>query len=421
MGVQESEKEVLNRLQMCEKKWNQNGKENLLQAIHDDKGLPPMIAYYGDKNGFTECLKSNLICGEDIFDLASITKFFLAYVYIYIDEDKELQRELKIDLNLNKTVGNYTKESFTNIGNIRIVDMLSFNVNLETDGRIDDFDEKSYDEAYKCLNNIKGEYSKKQVYSDMPMLVLAELLYVITGKTFGEWVDELIVEKCKLTHTFWNYEVAQSKNIDGIYSMLDKCIDYTGEYRVKASGKVECYQYQKGLPHDTKARILSNKGTKLCGNSGLFASAEDVCTILQTFLNGDEKINRVLYRIVLGNGWDKESEKNSFGYGCYRKYYNAAQNEVPIMMSPYTIVASGFTGCYLALDLMNECFIFIGSNRLSGYISKLNSVMELPEEQGNIIINGNTYKSSVKYVYQRDIIRDELSTKVFCEKNLQRM
>lgn len=370
----------------------------------EKKELPIVTLFEGNKNGFSECYIDDSLNEDMIFDLASMTKFFLSYVYLYLDNNKEMQSKYGFQLSINKRIKDYTNDFFCEIGDLKLSDMLSYNVDIHTTGRIDDYREDEYDEAFNCLNHIVGVYSDSQIYSDMPMLVLGELLEIITGRGFGEWLDELIVEKYKLKNTFWNY-----KQIDGNKEIFNKLIDYGNEYKLKANGEIETFPYQKGKVHDVKARILSNGGKKLCGNAGIFASAKDICTLLNKFLNESEQVKSILMRIVLGSGWSNEAIKNSFGFGCYRKYYDIKQSEVPVLMSPYTIASSGYTGCYFALDLLNECFIFIGANRLANSISNAERLADFKEENGYIKIGEDKFKSTINYVYQRDIIRDRLA------------
>ena len=93
----------------------------------------------------------------------------MAYIFIVLDENKEF------GLNIEKTIGEYTTEHFRNLSKFKIRDLLAYNVQLGTEGRIDDFDEVNYIDAYECLEKVRGTYSEEQVYSDMPMLVLGEL------------------------------------------------------------------------------------------------------------------------------------------------------------------------------------------------------------------------------------------------------
>lgn len=375
--------------------------DNYWKTICVEKNLPIISVGVGNKSKVEELYRDEKNEDKVIFDLASITKFFLVYVYLYLESDEEIQKKYNFNLSINKRIKDYTSDCFSKISDLKICDLMSYNVNLQTIGRIDDYSEDKYDNAFKCLNGIEGNYSQKQIYSDMPMLVLGELLEIITSRSFGEWIDDLVIEKYNLKDTYWEYRKIEEH--------MDELVDYSNEYRLKANGTIEEISYEKGRVHDKKARILSDNGTRLCGNAGLFSSASDICTILKELLNENDAIKTNLLKIVLGNGWNQESSNNSFGYGCYRKYYDGKQSEVPSFMSPYTIIATGYTGCYFALDLLNECFIFIGANRLSNCISCADKLAVYKDEDGYISVGERKYKNTINYVYRRDYVRDQLA------------
>lgn len=336
---------------------------------------------------------------DPIFDLASITKFFLALVYIKLEEEETSFEGKRIQL--EKKIGDYTDKLFPNITELRICDMLSFNVHLETEFRLDKYE--LYKDAYCELMNIKGHYSEEQEYSDMPMLILAELLYTITGRNFQEWLAEFIIEPLKLENTFWNYNEEKSK----------QCIFYENEMKLLEDGEVIVKKNQRGVVNDSKASILSDSFKKLCGHAGLFSSAKDIAKIVKALLNEEIVSKKALLKMVIGNGWDKESINNSYGYGCCRKYKDKKQSEVPFILSPYTIVMSGYTGCYLAIDVLNEIYYFIGADRLSNCICSNKS--KYIENNGYFEIRENRFRSSLNFVYERDELRDLLAEIVIFE------
>lgn len=367
----------------------------IYQLILPDGICPGLSVAFGDgENYFQKQIgfdgSDKLLDNTTLFDLASVSKFFLAIIYLKLQE-----RNI---ISISKSIDTYS-EKYINIGNLSISDLLSYNVQLRTSKRIDMCD--SFEEAVSILYEIEGSYSDIQVYSDMPSIVLAELLLDATGKTFGNWLQEIVIKPLNLNDTGWNYEFLSGKH----------CCSYGNEMWIINNQIVE-KDNPIGLPNDPKARILSNEGKELSGNAGLFSSTNDIIKIAQALLNCKILSQESLLALAEGSGWEKAGEKQSFGYQCYRKYSDEKQTEVPLFLSNHAIAASGFTGCYLMLDPVNKIFAFIGGNRLNGCVSKCNSKVQ--EESGDIILNGMRYRSSVDYVYKRDCLRN-----CICDKAIQ--
>lgn len=332
-------------------------------------------AYYSD---------SGVYDNDTLFDLASITKMFLCVLYLILQE--------RDYVNINQTIGYYSNR-FPYIGSLTVKDLLSYNVHLKTEKRIDACD--SYSEACNVLFEIKGAYSVVQEYSDMPPIVLGILLQDIMGKDFGSLIEELIIKPCKLTHTKWKANDIGVKN----------CASYDGEMWLGEDGII--YKNNPiGIANDPKARVLSENGKYLSGHAGLFSSMSDIIVFSQAILQGKVLPFEYLKKITDGNGRAYCSKRNSYGFLCYRKYNDPIQSEVPHLLSDYAFAASGFTGCYLVIDPIKSLFAFIGGNRLNNCISK--NLSETKEKNGCFEIDGKCYRSSIKYVYERDSLRDML-------------
>lgn len=346
---------------------------------------------FGNKEKvITKCIgtdgKGACIDSDTIFDLASLTKLFLSIVYQRLIENQVIS--------LDNTVADYTNR-YPFIGNIKLRHLLSFNVELITDRRIDSCSNRS--EAIDVLYGIKGYYSEIPTYSDMPSMVLGELLGEITGKYLGEWVDELIVRPLGLKSTIW-------RDIDLVH-FKEKICSYDSEMWL-VNGSLCKKNNPLGVVNDNKSRILGDGGKILCGNAGLFSTMNDLATISKALLNESVITKSSMINIAKGNGWDVRGKNQSYGYQCYRKDSNPVQTEVPIKASKYAISSVGFTGMYWLIDTEKECFVIIAGNKLHDCISKI-----IPDNDsfGNkIVFEGNSYNCSVNYVYQRDILRDSI-------------
>ena len=316
---------------------------------------------------------------DTLFDLASITKLFLAVVYLKLFELNQIE--------LEKSVSFYSNR-FSNIGRVRIEQLLSYNIHLETDSRIDKC--ASYCQAIELLENVKCKEIQGQEYSDVPAMVLSELLKDITGESFGYLFDEYIKKPIGLSKTTW------------IYNELDilNCCSYENEIWL-VNNEICKKNNPIGLVNDPKARILSN-GNELCGNAGLFMNTDDMIKFCEGLISEKILNKESLHKLVEGAGSRLCSDKQTYGYLCYRKYNNPVQTEVPLFMSDNAIASAGFTGCYLLIDFDNRVFVFIGANKLNGRVSKVLG-------NNDIVFKSIADKTiTTDYVYERDVLRDEL-------------
>ena len=351
------------------------------------------VCFGTKKDKVSDCIGENgngcILDSDAIFDLASVTKLFLAIVYLKLVENGMVC--------LEKTIGEYTSR-FSKIRDIKLCHLLSFNVELHTDKRIDSCANRL--DALAILNDIKGNYIDKPLYSDMPSMILSELLVDVSGKEFGTWIDELFVAPLGLKNTVWE-DVEQYKS---------NVCSYENEMWY-INGVLSKKNNPIAVVNDPKSRVVGDMSKKLCGNAGLFSSINDLAIVSQALL--DEKIitKQSLKKMAEGAGWNIRGEKQSYGYQCYRKDIDPVQTEVPLQASKYAIAMVGFTGMYWMIDIETECFIIIAGNRLHNCVSK---VFPKDEKVGNeIIINGEKYNCSMNYVYQRDELRDYLYSKLY--------
>lgn len=325
-----------------------------------------------------------------LYDLASITKLFVAIIYMKLVETGKV--------NLSKSVGEYSTR-FKNISALKLEDILAYKVRLYTVKRIDEC--VNYEESFENLLNVEGQACDIQSYSDIPSMVLAELLVDITGETFAAWIEKVFDIPLELEELCWNYSNIENK----------KCVSYKNE-RWLIGNKLIVKENPVGIVNDPKARILASGCNRLCGNAGLFCSTKDIVKIAQALLAEKIISKQGILALAEGSGWNDRGINQSFGFLCYRKYEDKRQSEVPLMLPRCAIAASGFTGCYLMIDVLNGIYVYIGGNRLNDCISKNQS--QISEENGYIFYDNEIYRSSINYVYQRDQLRD-----VLCELALE--
>lgn len=329
--------------------------------------------------GFTGNNNLN-VSSDTIIDLASVTKLFLSFAYFHL-YDMGL-------VDFNKPISYYSNR-FKNIKDFSISDLMHFNCVLRTKNRITDL---SYEQAVNEILNINGEKSDSPLYSDMPAIVLGFLFEEISRTPFGKFVDKHIIEKLNLSNTFWHTN-----------KEFSDFMDYSGEIQI-LKNRVTELNNPPLIVNDVKARILSNNGDTLCGHSGIFSSANDICKISQALLLGKiisvKSLNKIGYVI-------NTNIEQRFGNLCYCKSPSEYLSEIPPEFSDNAFAMSGFTGNYYCVDPQKQLFIFIGANKLSNRVSKYDKCVQTIDNK--IVVDGKKFICSKNFVYEKDILRNACS------------
>ena len=152
---------------------------------------------------------------DTLYDIASLTKVFTATLtYIAYEENKLDIYDLVYNLDNN----------FNNLKDVKIIDLLSHNQNIWTDGYLGDA--KTKEEFYKILYS---SYVKEftPTYVDVHYIILSTILEKIYNKSFDELCFEKIFKKLDLKDATFNpdknrcasnnYENNENKIIDYIY------------------------------------------------------------------------------------------------------------------------------------------------------------------------------------------------------------
>jgi len=315
---------------------------------------------------------------DTLYDIASLTKVFTATL-IYIAYEEKL-------IDIYDSVYNIDS-NFTNLKNIKIIDLLSHNQNIWTDGYLGDIKDK--EEFY---NLIYSSYVKDNTptYVDVHYIILSLLLEKIYNKPFDQICDEKIFKRLNMNNTTFNpipnncasnnYEHKEDKVIDDIFP---------------------------GQIHDTKARIANRIGLNL-GNASIFTTGSDLLLFLESFFNNfllrEETINLMLkHRNTNEMNYNKLKEtfhgndvnemyeemvNNKMNLLLSRTYNNMGlryrnkidkMNDVPIKASDNSVTFSGYTGPMFTIDFDNKIIVIIMCNvihnsRLNRYERKKKTI-----------------------------------------------
>ncbi len=344
---------------------------------------------FGDEDSAT--LSYENAGDSTVFDLASLTKLFTLIAVMQLNE----QGKLSLDDPLIKHA-----PQFKNMGGVSLENLLSYQVNILSDGRIDDAPNRE-----EALGRLFASKPLPQVgtrfYSDMHAMVLKYVVEAASGMDFFSYIQKHILIPCGMAHT---YAAIPEE-------MLPLTQSYAGEHRIENGRYVLRAGPTPGTPHDPKAALLSPGGEDLCGHAGLFSTLTDMTSLCQGLLNGALLSKESLKAIAInrtGDGMDKQY----LGYLCYVKHPNQHFSEVPIYMTHSAFGLSGFTGNHISIDPELKLFnVFLGNrclNRLTTLTPKNDSALfELglePCGAGQIRWpDGEMIYSSVDYVHQKDV------------------
>lgn len=306
---------------------------------------------------------------DTLYDIASLTKVFTATL-IYMAYEEKL-------IDINNYIYNIDS-NFINLKNVKIIDLLSHNQDIWTNGYLGNAQNKN-----DFFNILYSAYVKSNVptYVDTHYIILSIILEKIYNKTYEDICYEKIFKPLDMNNTTFNPNPndCASNNYE---KKDDSIIDYI----------------YPGMIHDTKARIAKKFDINL-GHASLFTTGKDLLTFLKTFFNysllnektiklmlqhrdtNRENFN-ILKRIFNGNNINEMYEKlllqsndnilsktyNNMGTR-YRNIINK-MNDVPNRASENSISFSGYTGPMFTIDFDNKIIVLIMCNVIHN--SKLN-------------------------------------------------
>lgn len=325
--------------------------------------------------GSTADEKGHAVDCNTVFDLASVTKLFLTFAYHMIRD--------RSSVDFSRPLGYYCGAQFPNIRDLSLERLLHFDCTLVTTKRLADC---SPQEALSLLESVELE-SSCPIYSDIPPMILGLVFEKIASVSFGDFVQKEIIDALSLTRTFWRRPACVDANH----------MDYDGEYRFH-DGAMHQLHTRPYEPNDPKARLFGNQ--MLCGHAGLFSSARDMALIARALLRG-ELLSPAALQSIADAAW-MCSESSHFGRMCYTKNPVKEDNEVFWGMAGNAFAIAGYTGTYWMIDPLNQCFCFLGGNKLHHRLTRTDDPS---------ILDGLSVPYTGNYVYQRDTLRETLSRK----------
>lgn len=189
---------------------------------------------------------------------------------------------------------------------------------------------------------------KRYVYSDIGFLLLKEILEVITNQPLDQYVNEQFYIPLGMKNTFFN-PINKGIPINRIAPTEDDT-----SFRM---------QIVQGYVHDQTAALFGG----VCGNAGLFSTAEDLKILLTMILqkgvyNGTRYFSESTVALFTRN-YPIHNTK-SRGLGFYTPSADQASDILPKKAAPSTFGHQGFTGTVVWVDPQEQLIYIFLSNRV---------------------------------------------------------
>lgn len=384
-------------------------KEYINQMILKEKLSPGMILAFGTADYSKMIVVGNQqevsningqlvpsiekMMNNSIFDLSSITKVIFSILIMILIDNKIFS--------LNDKIGDLDKR-FINLKDVTIKELLSFQIPLITDKRLEEcIDAK---EAEMILFNVKiNNNDVKKIYSDIGAMVLKYIVEKICNKDLFMLCKEYIFDKCQMNDTC--VEIKEEN--------LFRTVSNNFERRIINDNFILIDDIFKGIVNDGKARLLNKKNKQMHGHTGIFSTVLDMISFCQKFINGELLPIDKCYEIGINRTGRKEDDyKQYLGYLCYSKHPNSYISEVNHLLSGNAIGAGGYTGNQLTIDIKNKIFVFMAANRCHNRVTMITPLNNLYLKDIDDLkyvewADGKRYFYTQDFAYRRDKIIDE--------------
>jgi len=171
------------------------------------------------------------------------------------------------------------------------------------------------------------ETGAKTVYSDLNMILLAEAMRRLTGKTLDELLRERVFKSLGMKHTGY-FRQDKSTFVANVLRRDCSPTEVTEPWRVSLRrrrygdlGTSELFgdkpEFIQGEVHDPTATVLDG----VAGHAGLFSTVGDLCTFMANYISDRPKLfdpkqvakftKRQNAKSTRGLGWDTKSPQGS--------------------------------------------------------------------------------------------------------------
>jgi len=291
-----------------------------------------------------------------LFDLASLTKVVATSTAIMILLERG---EFRLDQPVAYFIPNFAEKGK---GDITLRQLLSHSSGLPA---WRDFSKScsDYDDVIAEICSLEPKYSPgvRYLYSDLNMILLAEVVRRVDGRSLDVFCKEEIFQPLGMNETTFNPSGGLA-------------LRAAATTRAEKRADLPDGTMMVGSVHDGNAALMGG----VAGHAGLFSTADDLAVFAQSFLNdgvyGDERILspltiaemtaeqfRVNSSVRRGLGWDLHSDE----------FCTSGD-----LVSESSFGHTGFTGTSIWIDPENDLFVILLAHRVhpDGRSSAFNEV-----------------------------------------------
>ena len=216
---------------------------------HEEFDIPNIFVGISINNSDNYYTNSNVLNSETIFDLASITKLYTEMILFDVLDD--------FSISLDTQIRNIT-DLYHNISDLTIMDLISFNNTYRTDIDIRECTNKK--DALEALRNVYIIEEKKNyyLYTDLPIMILTDIMESITHMSYKELFTKYIIEKYKLKHTYLDIDDDNNYLTINKNKVNDPKANIFGGYYGHCGVKATCSDVMRFLN-----QVLGSKNLKL--------------------------------------------------------------------------------------------------------------------------------------------------------------
>lgn len=312
------------------------------------------VLAYNRGYGYQDYDKTEAVKETDVYDVASITKVMATTTAIMkLTEEKKLS--------LDDSLSSYLPEFDTDEKrSVTIRDVLLHQSGLPP-FRVYVDSLKTKDEIIQAIKNEPLTYNpgSKYVYSDLGMILLADIIEDLTGTSFDRYTRNEFYFPLNMYSTFFNPSVNSRWLVSRIAPTEIDTVFGRGLVRARV--------------HDERAYFLDG----VAGHAGLFSSSIDMAKYSTMLLNGGIYAGkRYLKPETIKLFTTDQSEHNGRGLGFDRKSESGFTTAGKLASSD-TFGHLGFTGTSLWIDRERNMAVILLTNRTFPYRSYGKSISQI--------------------------------------------
>lgn len=253
------------KLDSLSQKWNTDKTPGLSISIVENNSI-----IYSNNVGLVNLNKNNKINSKTTFNLASLTKQFVAYSTLLLEEDGKLS----LDDDIRKYLPDMKYEGLT------VRHLLNHSSGIPEYWGIwslSSFKGDSIEDIYdllKAQKQTKFKSGNKYEYSNSNYILLSLIIKRVSGLSLNDFAHKNIFKKLGMSHTYF---LKDSRKMD--------------------SNQVENYQFD-GQNYIASPQTISD----IIGDGGLFSNVEDLIIWNKTFYNNSALSNKRKVVGVLNSG-----------------------------------------------------------------------------------------------------------------------